>query len=152
VAAWCRPSRVHGADVKKILLFVSIAAIAVFAVVSATDPNVKRRVQEKTQAEAREKDRKREESQEAWRKWMEDGKRKTDERVKQANEPGFDDGFRLGFMGGKLTRSQTTVAPSSATVDRLSREQLDKQNVAAESHAGFVRGFKAGWSAGWTSK
>ena len=54
-------------------------------------------------------------------------------------------------MGAVLTRSETNIAPPIATIQQLANEQLDKQNVEASSHAGFVRGFKVGWGFGWTS-
>ena len=86
-----------------------------------------------------------------WSKWFEQAKKNKDKRAKEAKEPGWDDGFRLGFMGAVLTRSETNIAPPIATIQQLANEQLDKQNVEDSSHAGFVRGFKVGWGFGWTS-
>jgi hypothetical protein len=141
---------------KLLMLFFVLLAVAFGIVLVGTDPKVKQRVENdrrvKRQAAQEEADRKQKEWGDGWAKWMEEGKKKTDERVKQANEPGFDDGFRIGFMGGKLTRSKTKQAVSSQRIETLAIKEADRQDVPAYEQAGFVRGFKAGWDFGWTSK
>jgi Flp pilus assembly protein TadB len=143
--------------VKKLLTIVFVAMAFAFGMAFvATDPGVQRRVEAerraKQQAAQEEADRKQKEWRDGWTKWMEEGKRKTDERVKQANEAGFDDGFRMGFMGAQMTRSKTNVAVSSKQIEATAIKEADRQAVPAGSQAGFVRGFKAGWGFGWTSK
>ena len=134
------------------MLLAGIVGIVAFALWSGTDPGVQQRIQEKEQAKQDAADQKRRESAEAWSKWIEDAKRKTDEKVKQASEPGFDDGFKIGFMAGKLTRSKTNIKPPSKSIDDAANQALANQNVPADQHAGFVRGFNAGWGFGWTDK
>ncbi len=56
----------------------------------------------------------------------------------------------MGFMGGKLTRSKTNISPTNSRIEELAQEQLE--NVAPNSHAGFVRGYKIGWGYGWKDK
>ena len=137
----------------KKLIALAAVGIAIFAVYSATDPNVKRRVEQERQEKAKEQQEKQQEWADGWKKWAEESKKKTDERVKQQDsEPGFENGFQFGYIAGKLTRTKTNIQPPTATIDRLAKEQLTKQNVPPESHQGFVRGFSAGWSFGWTSK
>ena len=85
-------------------------------------------------------------------KWFEEAKKENAERSKEANEAGWDEGFRLGFMGVVLTRSKTNISPPKDTIQELAKEQLEKQNVEANSHSGFVRGFSVGWDFGWRSE
>lgn len=140
------------AIVKKLLGFVVLALIVAGAIsIMVTSPDVQRRIKEEKRAKQEAAAARQQEWEQGWKKWMEEAKRKTDERVKQANEPGFDDGFRLGFMGGRLTRSKTNIAVPPGRIEALANEQIEKQGIPAESQAGFVRGFTAGWSFGWTS-
>jgi len=118
----------------------------------ANNPKIKKQLEDERKAKVQEAEKKQSDWEEGWRKWAKEGKEQTDKRAKEAHEPGADEGFQLGFMGAKLTRSKTNIAPSNTTIDRLANEQLGKQNVEANAHAGFVRGFKAGWSFGWISK
>ncbi len=133
-----------------ILVFCSVVAGVVSFVV--TNPEVQRRIEDEKRAKQEATAAKQKDWEDGWKKWIEESKKKTDERVKQANEPGFDDGFRIGFMGGKLTRAQTNVAVPSARVEAMAMEQIEKQNTPADDHAAFIRGFTAGWDFGWTSK
>lgn len=118
----------------------------------ANNPKIKKQLEDERKAKVQEAEKKQADWEEGWRKWAKEGKEQTDKRAREAHEPGADEGFQLGFMGAKLTRSKTNIAPSNTTIDRLANEQLGKQNVEANAHAGFVRGFKAGWSFGWISK
>lgn len=139
---------------KKLLGIIAVILIGVTVLVFAMGPEMDRRERqrrknvERSQAAKRERDKREEAAQENLKKYSE----RMAERAKGPREAGFDQGFQLGFMGGKLTRSKTNIAPSSEKIETLAMQQLDKQNVPADSHAGFVRGFKAGWSSGWTSK
>ena len=136
---------------KKLMLLAIVATVA-FAVWSVTDPGVQKRIEAERQAKVQADKQKRQESADAWNKWIEEAKRKTDERVKQANEPGFDDGFRVGFMAGQLTRSKTNIKPPAKSISDAAQQAIRSQNVAPDLHAGFERGFNAGWGFGWTQK
>ena len=142
---------------KKLVLWTVILVPLILGIAwFATDPEVQRKVEDerqaKRQAAAQEAARKQKDWADGWKKWTEDAKRKTDERVKQANEPGFDDGFRMGFMGGKLLRSKTNIAAPAARINELALQEVQRQNVQADLHSAFVRGYNAGWSFGWTDK
>ena len=119
-----------------------------------SDPKFQKRIDDERTAErvAKEQEakKKKEDWEQGWSKWFEDAKKKNAERPKEANEAGWDDGFRLGFMGAKLTRSKTNISPTNSRIEELAQEQLE--NVAPNSHAGFVRGFKIGWGFGWKDK
>lgn len=120
--------------------------------VLATDPAVKKRVDDERKAKRAEKERKQQEWRDGWARWAEEGKRKTDERVKQANEPGFDDGFRLGYTGAKLTRAKTGEKIPSKEIERAAWKAADTNDIPADVRNGFVRGFNAGWGFGWSDK
>lgn len=141
---------------KLVTWFFILLAVGFGIVFMATDPGVQRHAEAtrkaKRQAAKEEADRKQKEWNDGWAKWAEDAKRKTDERVKQGREPGFDDGFRMGFMGGKVTRSKTNVAVPSQSVETLAIKEASRQEVPADEQAAFVRGFTAGWGMGWASK
>lgn len=137
---------------KLIVTFFVICLISVIGAFALTDPKVQRRIEQERQAKKQAEQAKQKEWEDGWKKWYEDAKKKNAAKADEPREPGFDQGFQFGFMGGKLTRSKTNIAISSKQIEALAMEQLDKQSVPAESHAGFVRGFTAGWSFGWTSK
>ena len=119
-----------------------------------SDPKFQKRIDDERTAErvAKEQEakKKKEDWEQGWSKWFEDAKKKNAERPKEANEAGWDDGFKMGFMGGKLTRSTTNISPANSRIEELAQEQLE--NVAPNSHAGFVRGYKIGWGYGWKDK
>ena len=137
---------------KKLVGIIAVFGIALFIAFTISDPKVQRSIEEKQAAKEQAKQDKQREWEEGWRKWYEDAKKKNAERKKEASEPGFDDGFRFGFMAGKLTRSKTNIPVDAKRIESLAQDAIQAENVPADSHAGFVRGFTAGWDFGWTSK
>ena len=116
----------------------------------ANDPKIQKRIKDERAAKSLAKEQEAKKKKEDWEKWFEEAKENTSKRAKEPNEAGWDDGFRLGFMGGKLTRSKTNISPTNSRIEELAQEQLE--NVAPNSHAGFVRGYKIGWGYGWKDK
>ena len=135
-----------------VLLFVVPNVVSILWTMS--DPKFQKKIKDEREAESvakeQEAKKKKEDWEQGWSKWFEEAKKNNAKRAKEPNEAGWDDGFRLGFMGAKLTRSKTNISPTNSRIEELAQEQLE--NVAPNSHAGFVRGYKIGWGYGWKDK
>jgi hypothetical protein len=111
--------------------------------------------------ERRQKDEKRAkqlEQQEAWQKWWDEhqtvdngGKQPSNKgKAKEPPAPGWENGFKAGYVAGYSAAAGGAVKPSSADVDALARGQATKERVPEGERAAWKMGFSAGWTFGWS--
>jgi len=104
---------------------------------------------EEAQAKQVARQAKQQEWEDGWKQWYEDAKAKNAETKKEPPAPGWEDGFKLGYMTGFTHARGGGKNLTSADVDALSRRQATESNVPEDERFAWKKGFSAGWTFGW---
>ena len=106
----------------------------------------------KLEQDAREEDvrMRQKEQADAWQKWLEQQKAKNAQQQakKEPPAPGWENGFKSGYIAGYSAAAGGAVKPSGAEVDALARGQATKENVPEGERTAWKMGFSTGWTFG----
>jgi hypothetical protein len=145
--------------IRQLKNFAKWAAIFLVVIVGVTlfaawlGPQIEKEEQlrrEQARIEQEELRQKQQEQIDGWKRWLDDLKAKGDARAKEPPAPGWEDGFKIGYMSGMMAARQGAVKPSSAEVDGIARGAATDGNVSENERFAWTKGFTAGWDFGWT--
>ena len=114
-----------------------------------------RRLEKEQKEEARAKQ---QAYEDGWKKWWDEhqtvdngGKQPSNKgKPKEPPAPGWEKGFKAGYMTGYSAAAGGAVKPSGAEVDALARGQATKENVPEGERTAWKMGFSTGWTFGWS--
>ena len=143
--------------VKWVAIFLGASLLLVLGIfvfrnqIGGTINRLEQQVKEDAQRERKERD-------EAWQKWWDDhqtvdngGKQPSNKgKPKEPPAPGWENGFKAGYMTGYSAAAGGAVKPSGAEVDALARGQATKENVPEGERTAWKMGFSTGWTFGWS--
>lgn len=143
--------------VKWVAIFLGASLLLVLGIfvfrnqIGGTINRLEQQVKEDAQRERKERD-------EAWQKWWDDhqtvdngGKQPSNKgKPKEPPAPGWENGFKAGYMTGYSAAAGGVVKPSGAEVDALARGQATKENVPEGERTAWKMGFSTGWTFGWS--
>ena len=134
----------------KWLFAILVSIVLVRVMMAAADPKLEADRKQKAADAVRQKQEAQAAYLDSWKKWAEEGKKKTDEKAKQPSDPNWKSGFEVGFTAGHIMARGGSEKPASSKLDAMARKSARSRDLDETARSQYTRGYSAGFSYGWS--